>query len=368
MILLNILPSAAVDERLAWATDVLPSYTREQRVCLREGPRAAYGVNWMTDNAGFARLRTRAAWQSRDEYGLPAWWEMSEPLNITQSDTSITVDTTQADYRDWVVILDGTKIEALPLSAVHAGSLDLVTPAAKNYVNVRVAPLRVCEAPRGFDFDRSGKNVEVSASLTCAINPDVGNDPNPVHEGYPVLLARSSRSGSFSETDLRQLNQIDSVTGSPYSFPVRGVMDKGRTVASFAQGRPAKWALRQWVHARRGRLRAFWLPTWNADMRPSSPVSPSDTTITIHNEVWREAGVKCILVESNDGTQVIRKVTGITLSGANEIVSLSSQLGVSSVRLVSVVDLVRLDQDTVTLKHQPNEITTFSAPCVEVPA
>lgn len=368
MILLNILPSAEIDERLAWATDVLTTYTREQRICLREGPRAAYAVSWITDNAGFARLRTRAAWQSRDEYGLPAWWEMSESLSIAQSASSITVDTTQADYRDWLVVLDGANVEALAIAAVHDGSIDLVSPTAKAYSNVRIAPLRICEAPRGFDFDRSGMNVEVTASLACALNPDVGSDTSPVHEGYPVLLVRSTRSGSFSEADLRELNQIDSITGVPSSIPERGVMDRARTVARFAQGRAARWALRQWLYARRGRLKAFWLPTWNADMVPTAAISPSNTTITIRNEVWREAGVKCVLIEADDGTQVIRNVTGITLSGLNEIVSLSAQVGVSSARLICVVDLVRLDKDTATLRHLPNEVTTFSASCVEVPA
>jgi hypothetical protein len=368
MILLDILPSAEADERLTWATDVIQTYSREQRICLRQGPRAAFAVRWTTDNAGLARLRTRAAWQSRDEYGLPIWWQMSEPIDIDQSDTSITVDTTQANYRSWVAVLDGTNVEALAIDAVHAGSVDLVTPADRDYRGVRIAPIVLCEAPNGFDFERAGQSVNVSAVLACANNPDLGHDPNPLHEGYPVLLSKSTRQGDFGESDQRELDYIDAVAGSPYSRQMRGVMDRTRTVARFVQGRAESWALLQWVHARRGRLRAFWLPSWNADMQLAAPVAPANTSITIKNQVWREAGVRCVLIETDDGTRVVRKVTGIALSGNNEVVTISAQLGVSSARLICVVDLVRLESDTITIRHRENGITSFSAACVEVPA
>jgi len=131
------------------------------------------------------------------------------------------------------------------------------------------------------------------------------------------------------------------------------------------------FSLRQWLHSRRGRQKAFWLPSYAKDLTPAQPIS--GTTVTVYNDILGRSSFD-IEIAHKDGTVYRRQVTassaGAPVNGrptADLTIDSSVTINLDDIARISYLVCSRFDADRVELEHRAKGGTVVQMPCREVP-
>ena len=140
------------------------------------------------------------------------------------------------------------------------------------------------------------------------------------------------------------------------------------------------YELREFLHRRRGRQKALWLPSWQQDLVLDASELATSGTITVKacgyaSNIWPLSPAKRhLMLRSRGGTTLLRHVDvavdngdgteTLTLTGPNG----ETQHGVAidTSWLVSFLRLVRLDRDEVEFSWQGG-VATVRIPIREIP-
>lgn len=146
------------------------------------------------------------------------------------------------------------------------------------------------------------------------------------------------------------LTYVDDEAGGPHLMQSHRWLLDGRTQAD---------AFRRWLYARRGRLAAFWLPTFAEDFVVAASIGASALTIDVEHCDYTQAigqavGRRDIRIRLTTGQTFYRRITGSTVvSSAVERLSIDAALAVlvspAQVESVSYMAAARLDSDAVEI-------------------
>ena len=120
-------PRADFTEALAWYTDVLPSYSAEQRIRLTNAPRQSFAYSHAFTPRQYERAKLMMQNSGAAIWYLPVWAERQR-VSVGSGAGSITVDTTASDYRAGSVAMlwaSDEEYELVITDAVASGSLTL---------------------------------------------------------------------------------------------------------------------------------------------------------------------------------------------------------------------------------------------------
>lgn len=360
-------PSGTVLERLEWLTDVLPSFNGgEQRRQLREAPRRTFEFG--VQLAGRDR---RAAENALHEWGGRAWalpvWMDAQPLAapVAAGAATIAVDTTTRDFRAGgsVVLMRGPRdYEILQVDSVAPGSIVPLAPTTRAWPagQTLIAPLRTATMPDEVTLSRFDGETSYGRLRFEVMEPsDWPAAAESTYRGLPVLAQAPNWTEDVEQGYERLLQRIDSLTG-----PV--VIDDQAAGPILLQshrwlldGRQAIAAFRSWLYARRGRLSAFWLPTWAQDFRLVADVGASALTIDVeHSDYSRRIAQainrRDVRIEMHGGAVFYRRITGSAVVSADvERLTIDAALGTlvqpAAVRAISYMAPVRLEADAVEI-------------------
>jgi len=357
-------PQQPLKETLAFLTDVLASRDgSEQRMSVRPIPRQGFRFSVMMESEKQqARLDAMLfLWQKRS-FAIPLWPELVlHTGTITADDMSITVDTTNADFRDdslAVIWKSEDSCEAVQVETVAEGSLTLANPVQNTYTGRKlVMPLRSCQmdAPS----KRKGHSTGLAVSdFSFAVKDNIlltGFVPAVTYKGLPVITEataidpkQSKSSDSDSSLQDYESGDFDFFSDSDFNINIQSHLFYKDTKA-------ACWDFRKFIHSLLGQQGTSYVPTHKEDMVLAEGFGASDTSFNIENiGLADNMGVNDLRTDIAfifpDGTQLYREVTGIVKSGDAEIVSIDSDLDIAVEPgdcVISWLDKVRLAGDEV---------------------
>lgn len=364
VVLWPFVPDTGYDETMSWKTDIINSFNNEQRLALRDAPRQAFSYKFLLDEAQFSRAKAISTQWAHRVYGIAVWAEVTPLLNgLTAGSTFIPFDTANADYRNDDLILlwvSDTQLTALEITTVTPTGVNLKLPLETNWPKCYVAPLRFARTFSGIDYKRSSNRyITASGVFEVTQNKDLGdNGAYPLYRGKPVLTDRSAIVSDLSERIARTIDIFDNGSGPIQLDTAANWVRHMQTVGFIKNTREGIWALRKWIHARRGKQRAFWLPSWNSDLIILENVSNTASAITVSPIGYPlYYGVKDIMVQLKNGARLFARVTsGSTNGDGNEVLTLSAQIGVTfatnDIDFVCFISHARFDSDQVVFSHQ----------------
>lgn len=379
VVLWPFVPETGHEEELAWNTDIIQTFAGEQRLALREAPRQSFNHQFLLDEYQFSRAKAISTQWAHRVYGIAVWSEVTQlKTGLAAGATFIPFDTSFADYRanDLVILwVSDTQLLAVEISTVQSNGVNLKLPLESAWPACFVAPMRFVRALNGVEYTRnSNHNIIAKAKFDVTENKDLGDNGSfPMYRGKPVLTDRTIVVGDISERISRTVDMFDNGSG-PIEVEVQNNWVRHlQMVGFYKNSRANMWSLRKWVHARRGKQRAFWLPSWNPDLILKELVTSTSLSLVVAPIGYPlYYSTKDIMVLLKNGTKLFARITsGENHANGSEILYLTAGIGggftPEDVDLICFISHVRLDSDQITFSHPNYGQISTSIPVTEVP-
>jgi hypothetical protein len=356
------MPQTNVSERLQWSTNVLNSYDKEQRVSLRIAPRQSLEYEFICDPQQFSRMKTASAEWSHRLYGVPVWYDAVSSASVSSGASVLNVNTQYSDFVVGGLALvwaSDTNNEVVEIVAKTSSTITLKLPLQNGYTTPIVAPVQLGFTPNGVKFSRSpSQTTTAKAVFELTGNTQVSLTFSPTtYKGYYVVTDRILMFGSVEESISRDLDVIDSVTGTIELDTLSNKVRRRGSVTAFARTAQDRWKTRSWFHYLRGKQKAFWISTWNTDMELSTLMTNSSYSMEIKNIGFTLfVGTGDVVVRMKSGTVYYNRILGAeVLTDGTERLAMENlfpiDLDPAQVEAISMLHLVRLDSDDVEFSY-----------------
>jgi hypothetical protein len=373
------MPREEFTEELHWNTNVIQTRKGEQRIAYLDAPRQTYNFSFSLPSDRYSDVKTSVDRFAHGVWGLPIWKEHSTVSAIAGA-SAIDFDTSCADYQEggWAMLWESPdKATALLIDTVRADGIDIDPVLGDTYENAWIMPMQRAILPEGMEFTRTpGQDAAATASFLCNDTVDLSDtSPYTQYRSYDVVTNGHYAIDDLSERIIRPTTQIDNGQGPITVLETQDYTQFARTLGLWTETKEDLWALRQWLHARRGRQKPFWLPTYNQDFTLAATITAltTDIEITGGRALSVYGTFPCdFMMELNDGSVYYRRiVTATTAPGGNTTLSIDSAIGREVTRhqvvLWCFMDLVRFNSDAITLRHRNPYFVDASVPLMRVP-
>ncbi|TGT72903.1 hypothetical protein EN802_13570 [bacterium M00.F.Ca.ET.159.01.1.1] len=370
-------PEIPTQETLEWLTDMLPSYTGEQRIALRPAPRQTFAYSFKLKPPALAKAKAFAQRRIGTPLSIPVWIEQQDVGPIDSADTTIACDTTWGDWRIGVGVMIWSDYETFTTAIITDVADDLLTllgPVGMSFSRAVIAPIRSALAIEGIQARRDTTYADASGKFQSLDNVFLEGDAGyPTYLGLDVLDESPKLIADINETIVRASEYVDNGFGPVIAEHLTTYPDFGQSLG-FHEFRGARlWRRRVWLHSLMGKQKAFWLPSFNMDLALQATIGATDTVITVKSVGPASFyGGRQIAIFLKNGTKFFRQINSAATAGANDNLTISSALGqsvaVADIGVLCFMSKVRLNADAVTLDHQFEDASTVSVPVTEVPA
>lgn len=360
-----------VTEVLEWNTDTLITEAAEQRIALRTVPRSILTVSHLLNASDLARAAELARVGLVDTWTVP-FWHLARPATdpIDAVDLTILVNTSDGTFASpgqAVIAADGGPAYLVEVSGVLPDRLELSAPTEVNLAHPVVAPAGTGVLTRPIEIDRLRQGLgTVTASFTLQDATDMSASSYATHLGLDVLTDPAVLRQPLAETIGQTVEYSDNGFGPIVIEPVLTHVQRRSTITILDRG-AARWMRRRWLHALRGRQRAFWLPTWGRELVLQAPVTSSATSVIV--AATADPGVwigRHVMFDAASGP-VFREITNAVYDTLG--IRLSIAAPGKSIPITTPIHLltkVRLDTDRIEIEHFGNR-SEFAASLIETP-
>ena len=369
-------------ETLVWATDVFRAKSGEQRIALRTVPRRQFTLSHTLTDYEYtgARALIRTA-QSADGFLVPDWAQAIALGSVSpDSSYAAVADASEYDFGDTALLWESIdNYEQVTVEYDSNGGALVLVDVTGTYTDARVMPLWQADATDGLDSNRIGVRLNnVSIEFEIVENTSLAATSQPQYRSMDVMPDCPILAGGVQETIGWPTSVIDNSLSSPEYLRQRDIPDVVYLLRWHLSTRTEMWTNRTWLHARRGRQKAFWLSSFGKDYELSS--IPDTTTLKIFALPGKDGiGYETqfdIEVKSTDGTSYYRRVTaaaaGLPVDGRDTInltIDSALSLTLGEVDRISILRSTRFNADRIELLHRagPSGIyTQVSIPCTEI--
>lgn len=364
-------PDIPVNETLEWTTDIMTSANdTEQRASIVLAPRQRIRMTVMFDDElQWQKMHNVVFdWMPR-VWGVPIWWEQ-RPLSAAAvpGQDFLMVDTSSGDFRDAGLVMvintvDGV-FEALEIDSFTSTQINLTSVLQNNYtVAAMVMPVRngyLSAMPNG---SRKLNNAEtLSVEFLTLDNIDMGDTSGSSMLNGLVLLDDPNACGdSLAETWSRDITVIDGKSGRVFQTTLidrsRMHTKKGWDLNNLAD----TWRIRKLLHSFRGSMNTFYLPTFRRDFTLVEDISGGGTDFRVMNNGYTQftqsrAPMNYVRLLFNDGTYLIRQITGSSEDDDQEVIQILSNFSATiilkaNVKRMEIVVLMRIEDDKAVFQH-----------------
>lgn len=368
---------APAKEVLEWKTDVLTTNDgSEQRVRLRKKPRQSFNVTYPIPYREMARAENLVyGWLTR-RWAVALWSEAQQVGTLLAGTTVINIDTTASDYRDGAPIMiweSNRKSATADVGIVSAGTLTLNRPLAETFNNPWIVPVRLGRIVGNVSRATSGYNGSLEMTYEFSDNIDLDPPAAPTQFlGYDVYFDEALKNGEALTDSLQaRVDVVDYGTAAGASFYSPWTYTRiGRPYKFLLQGLQDIWNFRKFLHRRAGRLRPFWVPTFENNMRVAQ-TGELTQSIEVYADDYREFAPERthIGILLDDGTWLLRTINAATASGADTaVIGLDAPININAgrIRQISFLGLKRLDADRVELQWNSNRVLECTVRMMEI--
>ncbi|XAO36620.1 tail assembly protein [Pseudomonas phage PC1] len=368
---------APAKEVLEWKTDVLTTNDgSEQRVRLRKKPRQSFNVTYPIPYQEMARAENLVyGWLTR-RWAVALWSEAQQVGTLMAGTTVINIDTTASDYRDGALVMiweSNRKSATADVGIVSAGTLTLNRPLAETFNNPWIVPVRLGRIVGNVSRATSGYNGSLEMTYEFSDNIDLDPPAAPTQFlGYDVYFDEALKNGEALTDSLQaRVDVVDYGTAAGASFYSPWTYTRiGRPYKFLLQGLQDIWNFRKFLHRRAGRLRPFWVPTFENNMRVAQ-TGELTQSIEVYADDYREFAPERthIGILLDDGTWLLRTINAATASGTDTaVIGLDAPINInaSRIRQISFLGLKRLDADRVELQWNSNRVLECTVRMMEI--
>lgn len=355
--LISVPPQAPVRETLAWKTDVQESFDgSEERLQVRLSPRQEFEYNYpaQADRKTVLFNTLYGAWP--DRWLVPVWTQAQSIGAVTAGLQNLAVTTAYSEFRASSLALlweSPDRWQLVGIDLVGGSSLTFVG-LTEAFDNAWIMPVRFARIVSNVEKGTNAHRAEFSVNYEVLDNAALAVSAPTQFLGEDFYTDEILMTGeSVSDNLIRRVEVLDEALGavafrSPWNYT-----RVSRPFRKIAANAAEAWAIRQWLHRRAGRYKAFWQPSFEADLRLLSSGTITGFLVVAADEYRRHAADRTHLaVETADGSWYARTITLVNDLGNGEIkLTLDSNLNVaaSSVLRVCYLGLKRLDADRVQI-------------------
>ncbi len=379
-------PHDGILETLEWKTSILKAFNgTEQRIKSRQSPRQFFKLRLFFDtdkkNSQYGAMLFA---RQKETWLIPVWSEFVEhTTDINKFDTTISVDTTFADYRassKALIWKSETEYEFIAIASVSDSLLTLDS----NYSvqcdftgDKLIMPVRTAYMVSQNRKSKTNSPVAfVDAVFAVTDNTDIaGYTRTDSYDSLNLLVVPAFMEGVHLESSDADAVTLDYGTGvfsvvsdSTYNF-------LSQSHVFYNDTKQATWEFRQFLYSLDGRQKTVLIPTFRDDLTQVSgiDIEPSDTSVTIeYIRLAKNMGLNDLRTYVGfyfpvTNVLIVRKITGITeLSSEQERINFDVNLGLGAAVSagackICFVDKARLASDKVEiqwLRSHYNQCTT----------
>ncbi|ENY6783312.1 hypothetical protein ACF1CY_000728 [Providencia rettgeri] len=268
--------SERVTETLAWKTDILASPTgAEQRIARRLTPRRQFEFSVLVGGAQRQMLEVQLALHGATTWALPLFMAslpLSQPLMEGQTVIPLPAASLRLSGISAIALQSAGGHAVCPVIATHTdsvtvGALSQAWPVGT--VLSPVVPAMLTEPPPITRYSDDLMRLQCRFRVQQA-NPFPSTAPDVVYRGDPVLMLPSDWTQDRQAEYQRVCLELDNGTGQVFRTDTAARPFYLARHHWTVNGFEAQVALRQQLMALRGRQRAVWVSTQNADLTPLS--------------------------------------------------------------------------------------------------
>jgi hypothetical protein len=367
-----------ISETLEFATDVRMARSGEWRDSLKDATQF-FSLGHTLSHARAEAMIEAVRANALGQWLVPEWPNATISTGTLAAATTVVPVAVPAAYQVGQAVfigLDDSLWEEAAVASIGVSDITLTAGLAETYAGsparpLIVAPLVLCIAPGGIEFQTVYPVQGLSARFMSVAPVDLAANPYPLHASLPLVT-----DGRVPFQPLAgALNQASDLFASgfgAYALQQVETYTRRRGVVSwYDKGHAARWARRGFLHYLRGRDGAFWLPTGQNDLPLVSSVASGALSITVRPCAANAAMVGRRIVLREGANVVIREVTGASTVGANQSLAIAAPgVAFTTAATVSLAVKSRLDADQIDIGYQfvAGGLAAFcSAPVIEVP-
>lgn len=377
IVLLPVTYSDRVRETIMFKTNVLNSYDgTEQRVKIRQNPRHRLAVSaYLNRDDRFRVENLIYGWRGRI-WAIPMWPEARIGSNITQGDLTINVDTTYGDFRVdrlAVVYEHSRKFDVFQIASKTDTSLTLDRGVNDNYSNPVIMPVRSARMIKDPIRTTSGHDAILETILEVTDNLAYPAAASAIqYNGEDTFFTEPLQTSDDGAPDRyeQRIDVIDNTTGLVELSTPWNYTRVNREFELILEGAQDIWEMREWLYRRAGKLRPFYMPTYENNMRLISQGTIADTFEVEEDAFSTQATARNnIAIKLTDGSYLFRTITDseINVSGNTDI-TIDTPLNIQADEIdeINFFGLKRLTSDEVELTWMPNNVASVVIPITEL--
>jgi hypothetical protein len=374
-ILMPLWPRAGASETLEWLTSVIISEDgHEDRTEVRVAPRQTFGYRYFVPLADHRRIRNIIYGATGLQWYVPVWPQVQSIGAVADAATSLTAETRWSEFREggFAMLWDSADhCQIVEIDQIADVDTLTLTTATEEFADAWLMPVRLGHLTgnpsRQFngradvvelEFEVDDPDELTPAAPTQYLGNDIYFDPGLL-EGGSITERMTARIDVFDES----LGQIAYFAPWDFNKPQR-IHRMGSKNAE------ETWAIREFLHRRRGRSVAFWQPTFEADLRLLNTGNLTNSIRIADDSYLGYAEDRTHIAFETATGWLARAITAVLDLGGGEVqLTVSPSLGgiaSSTVRRICYLGLKRLDTDRVEISHQGGTAFSCAVNTIEI--
>jgi hypothetical protein len=380
IVLLPVTFRSRVVETLVWKTDVIEAYDGgEQRIRLRRSPRQQLKVKAYLDRIERNHVENLLVGWRKRIWAVPMWIEArSADSPITSGDLTIDVDTRWGDFRtDGLAVVweSPDKFDVFQIAGLTDSEITLYRGVNDDYPAPVIMPVRSARMMKNPTRTASGHDGILSADLEVTDNTYFDTDPSDIQflgeDFYDVTPLYDEGGDGLDDEYEHRIVLLDYGVGEARQYAPWDHIKIARSFELVLEGLEQIWEHRMWLHRRAGKLRPFYMTTYENNIWILTEGNIGDSFEAYQNSYVTHGSERNHLAFrlKADGSYIFKTVTGVeNLPSGNMSITIDSALNVDAADVdeVSFVGLKRLDSDRLSFTWMANNVAITKVPMKEI--
>ncbi len=366
-------PEAPVSETLEFYTDVMQSVnSTEERLQLRTKPRQSFDYKIPLQSWRLANAFNTEYGAIRKKWAVPIWTEAQFIGSIAAHETNIVCNTSLYDLRanSLALLYSSESIwQIVEIASIAVYSIDISTDIA-SISNAWLIPVRLGWVSGGIDKKINGHNGSTSVSFEIDDNLDLtATTPDQYLSNDIYYSPGLLNEGSLQRSLQQRVDIVDFTLGPVIRRSPWTNARYASPYSSLLNGASEMRAYKDFVYRRAGKFRAFWMPTFEHNLRVVNTGNIA-STIVIEDDSIRDYTMRThIAFQSTTGVWYPRVISNpIQLINNRVQLSLSSALNVNAANIARVcfLGLNRFDTDRIEINWIGNNVAKSEVIITEI--
>ena len=379
---------APVKETLAFLTDIITALSgKEQRIALRKNPRQLFEVTYKLDTNDRQRMQALLMDWMGNAFGFPV---QADVLYLTAAvsvgGTAYSVaGADDVDIRNGglaVAITDANTFDVIQIGALTDTLITANDPSVNAYpVGTRIYPVRVATILKTVTGARSQNNLETFKIIFEVSDNDTGvltasTAAYSTYNGRVLFDDCNVVTGDMSEQFKMRVYRVDGETGRVARTTTWDRGKRGSQKGFVLRSRAEIMDFRRVMLAIEGRVKAFYIPTFIADLEVTANLTIGTDTVDIarieyERHIQARIPKTVFKITFTDDTSLVRTVLSAAgVDSDTERLTVDdtwpANRTVAEIVRIQFYELSRFDSDSVVINYPRIGLADSRMPVMQV--